>query len=49
MIQDKSWRFSGNERKYLDEVLTSGFNASESGSMNERLQKNLLKYIIKNL
>lgn len=35
----KGWRFNGNERKYADEVLNSGFGASESGSMNERLEK----------
>jgi perosamine synthetase len=35
----KGWRFLGNEREYVDEVLTSGFGASESGSMNERLEK----------
>ena len=36
---DKGWRFCGNERIYIDEVLKSGFGASESGSMNERLEK----------
>ncbi len=35
----KGWRFLGNEREYIDEVLKSGFGASESGSMNERLEK----------
>ena len=39
MIKDKGWRFLGNERKYLDEVLKNGFGASESGSMNEKLEK----------
>lgn len=38
-MKEKGWRFNGNERKYLDEVLSSGFGASESGSMNERLEK----------
>jgi len=38
-MKDKGWRFVRNERKYLDEVLTSGFGASESGSMNEQLEK----------
>lgn len=38
-MSNKGWKFSGNERKYVDEVLTSGFGASESGSMNERLEK----------
>lgn len=35
---DKGWRFSGNELKYLEEVLQSGFTAGASGSMNERLE-----------
>jgi len=39
MIKNKGWRFSGNEGKYLEEVLTSGFGASEAGTMNERLEK----------
>lgn len=34
----KGWRFDGNERKYLSEVLSSGFGASESGSANEKLE-----------
>jgi len=39
MIEDKGWRFTGNEKKYLDEVLKSGFGASETGTMNEKLEK----------
>jgi perosamine synthetase len=39
MAKYKGWRFEGNERKYLEEVLVSGFGASESGSMNQRLEK----------
>ncbi|RZD38459.1 MAG: hypothetical protein CXT78_14960 [Thaumarchaeota archaeon] len=42
-MTDKSTRFEGNERKYLDEVLKNGFTASESGSMNERLEKKFAK------
>lgn len=38
-MTDKGTRFEGNERKYLDDVLKNGFTASESGSMNERLEK----------
>jgi len=38
-MTQRGWRFTGNERKYLDEVLQHGFRASESGSMNERLEK----------
>jgi perosamine synthetase len=39
MTDNKGWRFEGHERKYLDEVLKSGFAAGESGSMNERLER----------
>lgn len=35
----KGWRFEGNERKYLDETLSSGFSAGASGTMNERLEQ----------
>jgi perosamine synthetase len=38
-MKNKGWRFSGNERKYLDDVLSHGFGASESGSMNEKLER----------
>lgn len=38
MFSEKGWRFTGNERKYVDEVLSSGFTAGDSGSMNERLE-----------
>lgn len=51
MNQDKGWRFEGNERKYIDQVLKSGFAAVESGSMNERFEKSFaeihdIKYAI---
>jgi len=39
MNQNKGWKFTGNESKYIKEVLESGFGASESGTMNERLEK----------
>lgn len=39
MTIEKGWRFDGNERKYLDEILKSGFGASETGTMNERLER----------
>ena len=35
----KDWKFDGNERKYIEDVLRSGFGASESGTMIERLEK----------
>ncbi len=34
----KGWRFENNERKYIDEVLESGFAAGESGTFNERFE-----------
>ena len=30
-MADKGWRFEGNERKYLDETLSSGFSVANSG------------------
>lgn len=38
-MSDKGWKFTGNEKKYLDQVLNSGFGASETGTMNEQLEK----------
>lgn len=38
-MMTKDWKFMGNERKYIEDVLVSGFGASESGTMNERLEK----------
>jgi perosamine synthetase len=35
----KGWRFEGNERRYVDETLKSGFSAGSSGTMNERLER----------
>jgi len=42
-MNNKGWKFTGNERKYVNEVLESGFGASETGSMNERLEKKFAK------
>jgi perosamine synthetase len=33
-----SWRFAGNEIKYVTEVLDSGFGSSTSGNMNQRYE-----------
>ena len=33
-----SWRFKGNEKKYLEEVLSNGFRAGSDGSFNQRLE-----------
>ena len=40
---NKGWKFKGNERNYLNEVLSSGFSAGSSGTMNERLEKKFAK------
>lgn len=34
-----AWRFSGNEVKYVKEVLNSGFGSSTSGNMNQRYER----------
>ena len=33
-----SWRFEGNERKYIEEVLSSGFRAGADGAFTTRLE-----------
>ena len=38
-MPDKGWKFTGNERKYIHIALNSGFGASETGTMNEQLEK----------
>lgn len=38
-MSSKGWKFEGNERRYLDETLASGFSAGASGTMNERLEQ----------
>jgi len=38
-----SWRFCGNEFKYVREVLESGFGSSTSGNMNTRLERAFTK------
>jgi perosamine synthetase len=34
-----AWRFEGNERKYLEEVLSTGFRAGADGAFTTRLEK----------
>ncbi|MBT4932948.1 MAG: DegT/DnrJ/EryC1/StrS aminotransferase family protein [Rhodospirillaceae bacterium] len=34
----KSWRFAGNEMKYIEEVLDNGFRAGADGAMTERVE-----------
>ncbi len=38
-----TWRFSGNELKYLREVVDSGFGSGTSGSMNNRFENAFAK------
>ena len=33
-----SWRFNGNERAYIEEVLSTGFRAGEDGAFTQRLE-----------
>ena len=40
MNQNKGWRFTGNERKYIEEVLSSGFGASESTPEPQNINPN---------
>ena len=42
-MSDKSWRFGEEELVYIKEVLDSGFGASTSGSMNQRLERAFAK------
>jgi perosamine synthetase len=36
---DLNWRFQGNERLYIDEVLSSGFKAGADGAFSTKLEK----------
>lgn len=38
-MANPSWRFEGNERKYLEEVLSTGFRAGADGAFSTRLEK----------
>ncbi len=40
---DLSWRFGKKEREYVEEVLSSGFASSTSGTMNSRLEEEFAK------
>ena len=37
-MKKTNWRFKGNERKYIDEVLASGFKAGADGAFTTRLE-----------
>tara|TARA_B110000259_G_scaffold186583_1_gene238208 strand:- start:1508 stop:2782 length:1275 start_codon:yes stop_codon:yes gene_type:complete len=38
LMGGNSWRFGDNERKYVEEVLSSGFASATSGNMNSRVE-----------
>ena len=38
-MENPAWRFNGNERKYLEEVLSTGFRAGADGAFTTRLEK----------
>ena len=38
-MSNPAWRFEGNERKYLEEVLSTGFRAGADGAFTTRLEK----------
>ena len=37
--KDYGWRLRGNERKYIEEVLSTGFRAGADGAFTTRLEK----------
>ena len=37
-MENPAWRFKGNERKYLEEVLSTGFRAGSDGAFTARLE-----------
>ena len=43
IMKDYGWRFKGNERKYIEEVLASGFRAGSDGAFSTRLEKKFTK------
>lgn len=47
-MSGNSWRFGDNERKYVEEVLSSGFASATSGNMNSRLEELFAKSHNKN-
>ena len=38
-MANPSWRFQGNELRYLEEVLETGFKAGADGAFSTRLEK----------
>ena len=39
-----TWRFAGNEQKYLEEVISGDMISSTSGNMNQRFEKAFASY-----
>ena len=39
-----TWRFNGNEQKYLEEVISGNLISSTSGNMNQRFESEFAKY-----
>ena len=39
-----TWRFIGNEKKYLNEVISGNMISSTSGNMNQRFEKAFAEY-----
>ena len=39
-----TWRFNGNEKRYLDEVISGNMISSTSGNMNQRFEKAFAEY-----
>ena len=39
-----TWRFNGNEKNYLDEVISGNMISSTSGNMNQRFEKAFAEY-----
>ena len=42
-MTNPAWRFNGNERKYVEEVLSSGFRAGSDGAFTTRLESQFSK------
>lgn len=42
-VKNYGWRFSGNERKYIEQVLSSGFRAGSDGAFTTRLESTFSK------
>ena len=43
-MENPAWRFNGNERKYIEEVLSTGFRAGADGAFTRDWSNFLQKY-----